>query len=119
MMIVIAWLLMAGVAGAETGVVTADMLKAVDSCGLAGVKQVDGVCEVTLHIEPGWRVIYEGRSVSCLSTMEAAMEAMDWHVEHLVHPSRDPEFYRYQTNREALIAAYRQWTEAKACWRKP
>lgn len=53
----------------------------------------------------------------CRQKMEAAMRAMDWHVEHLVHPSLDPDFYRYKTNRESAITAYQQWNEAKReCW---
>ena len=47
------------------------------------------ICEMQIHIEPGYTVRYHGVDVRCLDTMEAAMRAMEpWLKEH---PSKRPQ----------------------------
>lgn len=57
------------------------------------------------------------RPAPCLETMQAAMEAADPYVlKGMTIQTDDPEFDR-KVWEGWLI--YKQWNDAKACWRKP
>lgn len=82
------------------------------------------VCEITIHIEPGYTVLYQGRSLSCLDKMEAAMRAME---EQFYYKSGGRMIFPFKPDGEPIRQLpgdvrplIRQWDAVKReCWKQP